>query len=352
MGTWQLTGIIFGIGVALGGGLLFHHVRHWKQRTEERLAAIRQAVAEKSAADRAAAEQETAEKIAIARVAAERMAAKRAMMEKAVAEKAAAEKAAVEQAIAEWAAAEQAEAERVQLRRATEERREAEEREGRLRAVEEAIAEWVETEREGSRLAAPPAVAAPSRLNRDKPTYTRIEAIHQQVGLTAAVVEKEVQELDYIKNRIQAGVDFLPMEFRQTIDEWKAGKIMRRSTLDDIKLKFRYKAYSVEDGYELLYLYNQWLSQQWQKLRVFVRLLGTEVDLSESIQAAIERAELREQEKHLEMDVDVIFTLRDIRAIVEKLFGVEVILKDLEEVCRKRTDQIIAPSWEARGSSR
>lgn len=77
----------------------------------------------------------------------------------------------MEQAIAEWAAAEQAEAERVQLRRATEERREAEEREGRLRAVEEAIAGMGgETEREGSRLVAPPAVAAPSRLNWDKPT--------------------------------------------------------------------------------------------------------------------------------------------------------------------------------------
>ena len=307
MDTWQLTGIIFVIIAVLGGGLLFRHLRQWRQRSEDRQAAAEKAAAEKAAAEKAAAEKVTAEKVAIARAAAERIAAKRATMEKTVAAKAAAEKAAVEQAITEWAAAEQAEAERVQLRRATEERREAEEREGRLRAVEDAIAEWVETEREGSRLAAPPVVAMPSRSKQDQPTYTRIEAIHQQVRSTAAIVEKEVQELDYIKNRIQAGVDFLPIEFRQTVDEWKEGKIFRRSTFDDIKVKFRYKAYSVEDGYELLYLYNQWLSQQQQKLRVFVRLLGTEVDLSESIQSAIERAERHEQEKHLEMDVDVDF---------------------------------------------
>ena len=352
MSTWQLTGVIFVIVVLLAGGLLIRHVRQRKQRTEERQAAEERAAQEKAAQEKAAEEQVTAEKVAAARAAAARMAVKRAKMDKAMAEKAAAEKAAVEQAITEWAAAEQAEAERVQLRRATEERQEAEEREGRLRAVEEAIAEWVEAEREGSRLAAPAATAMPGKPNLAHPTYTRTEAIHQQVRLTAEIVEKEVQELDYIKNRIQAGVDFLPLEFRQTIDEWKAGKIMRRSTLDDIKLKFRYKAYSVEDGYELLYLYNQWLSQQRQRLRVFVRLLGTEVDLAESIQSAIERAEQAEREKYLEMDVDVIFTLSDIRNIVEKLFGVEVILKDLEGVCRKRTDQIIAPSWEARGSSR
>jgi uncharacterized protein YaiL (DUF2058 family) len=100
----------------------------------------------------------------------------------------------------------------------------------------------------------------------------------------------------------------------------------------------------------MLYLYNNWLAQQRQKLRLFIRLLGTEADKSESIQAAIERAERLERDKHLEMDVDVIFTLHDIRAILEKLIGMETILKQLEEVCRKRAEQIIAPSWEAKGS--
>ncbi|MBZ4192961.1 MAG: hypothetical protein LAE24_01450 [Candidatus Contendobacter sp.] len=352
MSTWQLTGGIFLIVATLAGVLLVRYVRQWKEGSGEPLETIQRAVAEKVAAEKAVLDKVIAEKVAVARAAAERMAVKRAAMEKSVAERAIAEKAAVEQAITEWAAAEQAEAERVQVRRATEERREAEEREGRLRAVEDAIAEWVEVEREGSRLAVVSPLTPGKPAPSDKPTYTRTEAIHQQVRSMDEGVEKEIQELDYVKNRIQAGVDFLPVEFQHTIDDWKAGNVMRRSTLDDIKLKFRYKAYSIEDGYELLYLYNEWLSQQRQKLRVFMRLLGTQVEKSDSIQAAIEQAEQIEREKYLEMDVDVIFTLRDIRTIVEKLFGMETLIKELEEVCRKRSNQIIAPSWEARGLAR
>ena len=79
-------------------------------------------------------------------------------------------------------------------------------------------------------------------------------------------------------------------------------------------------------------------------------LLGTEADLSESIQSVIERAERNEREKYLEMDVDVIFTLHDIRDILDKLIDMETILKELEAVCRKRSEQIITPAWEAKGS--
>jgi hypothetical protein len=339
--------MLLGIATIMGGGgwWLLRYSRQRKQIIEERLLAMKRAAAEKAAAEKAAAEKAAAHSAAIARAAAERLAAKRAAVEKAVAEKAAAEKAAVEQAIAEWAAAEQAEAERARQQRASENRQEVEASEGRLRAVEEAIAEWVEAEREGKQLAA----ARPGPLSHSNST-TQTEAVHQQVRSTAQHVEKEVHDLEFIKNRIEADVDFLPIEFQQTIDDWKTGKILRRNTFDDLKLKFRYKAYSIEDGYEMLYLYNEWLSQQRQKLRVFIRLLGTEVDSSESIQAAIEQAEHKERQKYLEMDVDVIFTLRDIRAILEKLIGMENILKDLEGVCRKRSEQIISPPWEAKGS--
>ena len=57
-----------------------------------------------------------------------------------------------------------------------------------------------------------------------------------------------------------------------------------------------------------------------------------------------------EREKYLEMDVDVIFTLHDIRDTLDKLFSMETLLKELEVVCRKRSAQIIAPVWEAKGS--
>ena len=278
----------------------------------------------------------------------ERLAAKRTVLEQAVLERAAQDQEAVEQAITEWAAAEQAEAERAQLHKTAVERREAEEVESRLRAVEEAIAEWVDAEREGNRLAA---AATPGKTKTPpKRTYTRTEAIHQQARLHAEAVAKEIQELEYIKNRIEAGVDFLPIEFRQTVDDWKEGRVLRHSSFGDLKLKFRYKAYSVEDGYELLYMYKHWINQQRQKLRVFVRLLGIETESSESIRAAIERAERNEREKYLEMDVDVIFTLHEIRDTLDKLIDVDTLLKALEAVCRKRSEQIIAPEWEAKGS--
>ncbi|MGB2680677.1 MAG: hypothetical protein WBE39_05135, partial [Candidatus Competibacter sp.] len=250
-----------------------------------------------------------------------------------------------EQAITEWAAAEQAESERVQLHRAHTDQRESEQTEARMQAVEEAIAEWLVAEQASHHLSA---VAAPAA--GPKKGYTRTEAILQQIHLTAERVDKEAQDLDFFKNRIETGVDFLPLEFKQTIDEWKKGQLLRHSTFDDLKLKFRYKAYSIEDGYELLYRYNDWLGQQRQKLRVFIRLLGGPVDEKESIQAAIERAEQHEREKYLEMNVDVIFALNDVRVVLGKLIGMESILKELEIVCRKRSEQIIAPSWEAKGS--
>ncbi len=348
MGTWHSTGVIVLLGVvailAVAGWLAVRLVTERKQRLEKQLQAMRRAAAEKAAAEKAAAEKVVAEKAATTRAAAARLAERRATAEKAAAERVARDRAAVEQAIAEWAAAEQAEADRVQLKRATEERREAEEAGARIRAIEDAISEWIEAERDGSRLAA----AVPAQPA--KKTYTRTEAIHQQVRVGADLVEKEMQELEFIKNRIQAGVDFLPVEFKHTITDWKEGKAFRNNTFDDLKLKFRYKAYSIEDGYELLYMYSSWLAQQQQKLRVYIRLLGTDADKAESIQAAIEQAERNEREKYLEMDVDVIFTLRDIRSILEKLIEMETLLKELEEVCRKRSEQIIAPSWEAKGS--
>jgi chemotaxis protein histidine kinase CheA len=350
MGTWQLTGMIVSVGVlammAMAGGFVVRHARERKRLMEKRAAAAEKAAAERAAAEKAAAEKARAESAKSARAAAERLAAQRAALEQAALGRATRDKAAVEQSIAEWAAAEQAEAERTHLHKTAAERREAEDMDFRLRAVEEAITEWVDAERDGRRLAAATTPGKPL----PKKIYTRTEAIHQQVRSTAEAVAKEAQELEFIKNRIETGVDFLPIEFKQTVDDWKEGRVLRHSSFDDIKLKFRFKAYSIEDGYELLYMYDHWIAQQRLKLRVFIRLLGTEVESSESIQAAIERAERNEREKYLEMDVDVIFTLHAIRDIFDKLIGMETVLKELEVVCRKRSEQIIAPVWEAKGS--
>lgn len=348
MGNWQLTGIFVLIGVTviivLAGGLVANHSRERKRIIEERVGALRQAAAEKAAAKKAAAEKATAKKAAIAQAAADRLASRRAAMERTAMEKTAMEKTAMEQAIAEWAVAEQAETERANQQKATIHQRDADAVEARMRAVEAAISEWIEGEREGHRIAA----VSPGQPVTG--TCTRVGAIHQQVRSTAEVIEKETGELEFIKNRIEAGVDLLPIEFQHTVDGWKEGRILRNSSFDDLKLKFRYKAYSIEEGYELFHLYHQWLAQQRQKLRVFIHLLGAKVDKGDSILAAIEELERIEREKYMEMDVDVIFTLRDIRDILEKLIGVETLLQDLEIVCRKRSEQIIAPAWEAKGS--
>lgn len=349
MNSWQLSLIVLvALAAMIGssGWCILRHGRQRKQQVEKRLRAMEKAATEKATAEKAAEERKAQMEGAAMARSAERLAAKRLAVEQAVAEKAAVEKAAVEQAIAEWAAAEQAEADRARHQRASEDHQESEASHGRMRALEDAITEWIEAEREGNRLTATTTPGKPAEK-----TYTRTEAIHQQVRSVIALVEKEACDLEFIKNRIDADVDFLPLEFQQTVEDWKAGKVFRRSTFDDLKLRFRYKAYSIEDGYEIFCIYDEWLSQQRQKLRVFIRLLSVaEAEPSESIQAAIERVEKNEREKYLEMDVDVIFTLRDIRAILEKLIGMETMLKELEAVCRKRSEQIIAPSWEARGS--
>ena len=267
MTIWQLSSWLVLVGVALliamAGWLLLRFSQSRKRAAEQRTLAFRQAAAAARAAVQSEAEARlAAESEAAARTAAERLAAKRAAVERAASERAIQEKSALEQAISEWAAAEQAESERVQLHRTHADQRESEQMEARMQAVEEAIAEWLTAEQAGPRLSA---AAAPA--SGAKKGYTRTEAIHQQIRLTAERVDKEAQDLDFIKNRIETGVDFLPLEFKQTIEEWKKGQMLRHTTFDDLKLKFRYKAYSIEDGYELLYRYSDWLVQQRQKLR-------------------------------------------------------------------------------------
>lgn len=345
----SLSLIVLAILVVIigGGGLwMLRHSQQRKQRIEQRLLAARRMAEAKALTDKAAREEKLrVAAAAINQAANERILAKRETAERQAAERAQQERAGIEREIAEWAAAEQAEAERAQQQQVREQRQETEVVQERLRAVEDAIADWVETERDGSR------AAAPARHNKAAaPTFTRIEALREQVRILDAQVEKEGHDLEFIKNRIEADVDFLPIQFRQTIEDWKAGKILRRSTFDDIKSKFRYKAYSIEDGYEMLCLYGEWLGTQRQKLQDFIRRLGTEMEPLETIQAALERTEQAEREKYLEMDVDVIFAINEIRTILEKIIHMETVLKDLEAVCQKRSEQIIAPPWEARGS--
>jgi len=178
-----------------------------------------------------------------------------------------------------------------------------------------------------------------------------IEAVQEQVVALVKRMEQEAEDLDYVINRIQTGVDFVPIEVQETIRQWKDGKAYKNDTFEDLKRKFRHKAYSIDDGWELYYMYSDWVVKQRQKLLVFVRLLvGVEPKPSEHFLATIKRAEQTEWDKESEMDMDVVFMLKDIRDIYLLSLQIEKRMKDLEVVCRQRSDMIISPTWEPKGS--
>ncbi len=161
--------------------------------------------------------------------------------------------------------------------------------------------------------------------------------------------QREFEDLEYVLNKVQTGVDFLPVQVRQTIERWKFAEIGRRITFDELKLKFRYQAYSIDDGLELYYLYDAWIEQQYAALFQAITDLGTPPRQEEDLLAAVERAERSEWMKDLNMSMDVIAALKDIRSIQEMLNTMKHRLRDLATVCKKRSKQIIEPDWEPKG---
>ena len=60
----------------------------------------------------------------------------------------------------------------------------------------------------------------------------------------------------------------------------------------------------------------------------------------------INSAEKAEWDKYPEMNMDIIFTLKEMRDIVETLKHMASGLKNLEAACKKRSAQIIRPPWD------
>ncbi len=285
--------------------------------------------------------------VAALRASAEKTAARRVAIEKATEERIKAEREAADRAIREWILAEEAEARRLAARRSSLEQTDKEELDAKHKAAEQAIAEWVAAMQAG--VESGQARHAPIRRDPLTKPHNKVDDIKRQVFAMLEQIKKELEDLDFILNKIQTGVDFLPIQVQDTISKWKRGEIHRRSTLDDLKLKFRFMAYSVEDGWELYHLYSDWIIKQRERLLVFINLLGTEPKQGEAIISLIERAEKAEWEKHLDMDMDVIFTLKKMRDILQSTHYMETCLEKLEALCRKRADQIIAPSWDPKG---
>lgn len=180
-------------------------------------------------------------------------------------------------------------------------------------------------------------------------TSDEVERVHQDAISFGRTVEREAEDLDYIINKIETGVDFVASQVKETIRQWKAGEVFQRETLDDLKLKFRLDTFSVDDGWGVFYMYPVRIRDQRNRLLGLVERLGTIAGPLETVPEAIERAERAEWARDLDMDMGVIFALQEIKRIHQVTELMQHRLGVLETACRKRSSQITAPDWEPRG---
>jgi hypothetical protein len=324
--------------------LILYLLRRRRETQEFRKIAAQRKAALQAAAEKAAREKTMQATIAAIQAEAEQLALRRAAQERAVAERAAAEQAATELAIAEWIAVEEAESLRRIAEQSEQEKCEAEQTKIQHRVMDQYIAEWAAALQKGLDPAPTPHPLAPSPVTKESADIFKTQVL----DLTQRV-KKEADELEFIINEIQTHVDFLPIEVQETIDKWKKGEAYRYNTFEDLKLKFRYKAYSIRDGWDMLYRYSNWLARQRQTLLDLLNQLGLIGTPSESIMARINSVEKAEWDKYPEMNMDIIFTLKEMRDIVETLKNMASRLKDLETTCKKRSEQIIRPPWDPKG---
>ncbi|HXH02262.1 MAG TPA: hypothetical protein VNN09_02975 [Candidatus Competibacteraceae bacterium] len=176
-----------------------------------------------------------------------------------------------------------------------------------------------------------------------------VDQVHEAIVVFGRTVEKESEDLDYIINKIETGVDFVASQVYETIRQWKEGQVYQNSTLEDLKRKFRLDTFSIDDGWGVFYMYPSRIREQRQQLLKFVARLGTEPYKNESVPAAVERADQTEWAKDLEMDMGVIFALQEVKRIYHVTEYMVKRLSVLENACRKRSEQITSPAWEPKG---
>jgi len=350
MFDWQF---VAGTAVIIGvfGFLLLHIVRNTRKSLalkakQAKRIALEQAAAKQAVAEKAAREKAVAENLARIKVAADEAAARNQAAEQIAEERVAAKKDLVDQALADWIKAEEAETRKTAAEQAEEEQRDTETAEKKRIHLDYALREWYEkmhTELEE-------AGTEWERVQpKEKKHRKKVDAVKEQVLTILHQLEQETDDMEFIISTIQTSVDFLPIQVADTISKWKKGELHRYHTLSDLKRKFRYMAYSIEDGWALHHIYSGWLEKLHHKLFVFAKLLGTEPEQSEDILSVINRTEQAEWKKYLKMDMEVIFVLKEMRDIHTMILNMERRLKDLETVCRKRSEQIIKPVWDPHG---
>jgi hypothetical protein len=245
--------------------------------------------------------------------------------------------------LAQWLETEQAEITRTAAMQAVAEEEQRRQTQARTIASTQAVLKWADQ----TRADVPDIDLIWSKTA--KTANANIAEAKKQIISASEIIDREAQDLEYVITRLETGVDFISMEVRETINRWKKGEIHRRSTLDDLKRKFRLKTYSIDDGWELFFIYPDWLAKQRAKLFDYVILLGAKTEKTANILTVLESAEKTEWEKNLDMDMDVLFLLKEIKKMHQTMLVMDNRLKELESACKKRSEQVISPSWEPRG---
>ena len=181
------------------------------------------------------------------------------------------------------------------------------------------------------------------------PNSGNADLVHEQVISLGRKVAKESEDLDYIINKIQTSVDFVAVQAQATIEQWKQTKLHQRKTLEDLKYKFRLDTFSIDDGWGLLYSYPNWIEKQRDQLLNFIGQLSDKENKTGNVLHAADQAEKHEWTKDLDMNMDVIFILQEIRDIFSITVTMQTRLKTLETACKKRSDQVMSPDWEPKG---
>ncbi|MEE4377439.1 MAG: hypothetical protein V2J55_07995 [Candidatus Competibacteraceae bacterium] len=357
MFDWQfVTGTAVIVGVF--GFLLLHLVKNIRKSLalkaqQAQRAALEREAAKQAAAEKAAREKAVADNLARIKVATDEAAARKQVAEQIAQERAAAKKEVIDQTLAEWIKAEEAETRKTAAEQAEEEQRDTEMAEKKLIHLDYALREWyekmhaeLEDAGSGSGSGASAGTEWESLQPREKKDRKKVDAVKEQVLTILHQLEKETDDMEFIVSTIETSVDFLPIQVADTISKWKKGELHRYHTLSDLKHKFRYMAYSIEDGWALHHVYSSWLEKLHNKLFVFAKLLGTEPEKKEDILSVITRIEQAEWKKQLKMNMEVVFVLKQMRGIHTMILNMQRRLKDLETVCRKRSEQIIKPVWD------
>lgn len=119
----------------------------------------------------------------------------------------------------DWAQEEEAH-QRVLAKREEEERKAEEARAWKapnVAADDSSVAEWIDEHGKS--------------VSRERPKDAVLAKLYDDVLEKVQIVEQESNDLDYVINKLETGVDFISSEFAEAVDKWKSGKADRKNRL-------------------------------------------------------------------------------------------------------------------------